>query len=89
MIRILLSGCCGHMGRVIRGIVKQREDCTICAGVDLAAESAEFPIYTSFDAVEETPDVIIDFSHPSVLSSLLCFCPSARRTAGCAVHNGL
>lgn len=82
MIRILLSGCCGHMGRVIRGIVKQRDDCEICAGVDLATESAEFPIYTSFDAVEETPDVIIDFSHPSVLSSLLAF---ARQRGGLPV----
>ena len=70
MTRILLSGCCGHMGRVIREIVKQRDDCEICAGVDLMTESAEFPIYTSFDDVCETPDVVIDFSHPSVLSSL-------------------
>ena len=73
MIRILLSGCNGHMGRVIRSIVAGRNDCCICAGVDINPEPAEFPVYTSFDDVTEPADVVIDFSHTSVLSPLLAY----------------
>ncbi len=73
MIRILLSGCNGHMGRVIRSIVAGRDDCCICAGVDLNPQPTDFPVYTSFENIAETPDVVIDFSHPSVLSPLLAY----------------
>lgn len=74
MTNIILSGCCGKMGRVITNCVKTREDCQIVAGVDLSADAGfDYPIYKSFSAVKENADVIIDFSHPSVLDNLLCF----------------
>ena len=73
MIRILLSGCNGHMGRVIRSIVAGRDDCCICAGVDINPQPAEFPVYSTFEEVAETPDVVIDFSHTSMLEPLLAY----------------
>lgn len=73
MIQILLSGCNGHMGRVIRNIVAGRGDCRICAGVDMNTQPADFPVYASFEEVQEQPDVVVDFSHPSVLSPLLAY----------------
>ncbi|MCR4924659.1 MAG: 4-hydroxy-tetrahydrodipicolinate reductase [Clostridiales bacterium] len=72
MTNILLSGCNGHMGKVITGIVAERENCKICAGVDINTSSDNgYPVYSSFSEVKEKPDVIIDFSHPSVLDNLL------------------
>ena len=74
MTNIILSGCCGKMGRVITSCVEKRDDCKIVAGVDLNTDnSLGYPIYSSFSEVKETADVIIDFSHPSVLNSLLDF----------------
>ena len=74
MVNILLSGCCGRMGRVVRRAVDQRDDCRIVAGIDLVEGSAAgFPIYSDFSLVKEKVDVIVDFSHPSVLSSLLAY----------------
>lgn len=35
MIRIILSGCFGKMGHVIRDCVSSRNDCEIVAGVDI------------------------------------------------------
>ena len=35
MVRIIMSGCNGRMGRVISDIVKNDEEATIVAGVDI------------------------------------------------------
>ena len=71
MIKIAITGACGKMGRVIAGLIKQRTDCTVCAGIDLAGvQYDDFPVVTKVFDLEEKPDVIIDFSHPSALKSL-------------------
>lgn len=77
MTNIILSGCSGKMGRVITACVEKRNDCKIVAGVDLNTDtSLGYPVYSSFSDITEKADVIIDFSHPSVLSNLLEFAKS-------------
>ena len=73
MTRIILCGCCGKMGHFITQLVSERTDCEIVAGVDLNvnAQTASYPAYTSIDQVTEAADVIIDFSHPSLLTPIL------------------
>ncbi len=73
MIRIILSGALGKMGRAITSCVDNRTDCKICAGVDLADADCSFPVFKSFNEINVEADVIIDFSHPSVLNDLLAF----------------
>lgn len=74
MKKILLCGCNGKMGRVIRSCVDARQDCEIVAGVDLTEDSsASFPIFQNIADCSVKPDVIIDFSHPSLLSGILDF----------------
>ncbi len=74
MKKIVIVGACGHMGRVIADIVSSRDDCTVIAGIDKVGGGAAFPIYQHFSELSEKPDVIIDFSHPSVLDDMLEFC---------------
>ena len=75
MTRIVITGACGKMGRVINDIVNTRDDCEITAGIDIAGEQyAEFPVYKKLFDLPEKPDVIIDFSHPSLLDELLDYC---------------
>ncbi len=74
MTNLILSGCNGKMGRVITDCVSKRDDCRIVAGIDLNTEALNgYPVYDSFDKISEDADVIIDFSHPSVLNALLAF----------------
>ncbi len=74
MTNIILCGAAGKMGRVIANCIKAYSDCKIVAGIDLYTDgSADFPIYSSFDKVTEKADVIIDFSNPALLDSLLLF----------------
>ncbi|MDO5125509.1 MAG: 4-hydroxy-tetrahydrodipicolinate reductase [Ruminococcus sp.] len=75
MTNIAICGACGKMGRVINDVISQRDDCTTVAGVDKVAESyADFPVVEKISEITEKPDVIIDFSHPSLLDDLLDYC---------------
>lgn len=71
MIKILLSGACGKMGRAVTACAQDDEDLQIIAGVDRAEVLCSFPVFKCFDDVNVTPDVIIDFSNVSVLDDLL------------------
>ena len=73
MTRIILSGALGKMGKAITACVENRNDCKIVAGIDLANDESSFPIFKSFNDINVDADVIIDFSHPSVLDDLLNF----------------
>lgn len=74
MLKIVLSGCNGKMGRVITDIVNKRNDASIVAGVDLdISQNGPFPVFNSFKDITCDADVIIDFSNPAVLSSMLDF----------------
>lgn len=73
MVRIILSGANGKMGKVIQSVVSGRDNCEIVAGVDINTESNGFPVYSSFAEIKEEADVIIDFSNPALLNSLLSY----------------
>lgn len=72
MVKILLSGCNGRMGRAISDICTKNNNTEIVAGVDINTESPfGYPVYDEISKVKENVDVIIDFSHPALLSSIL------------------
>lgn len=73
MTNIILCGANGKMGHVIQSVVAGRDDCEIVAGVDINTESNGFPVYSTFGEIKETADVIIDFSNPALLDSLLAY----------------
>lgn len=80
MTRIILSGCLGHMGKVITDLVEKRDDCTIVCGIDIGTHrETSFPIYTKASDIKEDADVLIDFSHPSLLSDLIAFSASGKK----------
>ncbi len=73
MMKVILSGCCGHMGKVVANLISEQESMTVVAGVDVHKEDFSFPVYSDFAQVKETADVIIDFSHPNCLDGLLAY----------------
>lgn len=81
MVKIILSGCSGKMGHVITKCVENKENCEIVAGVDINKCDAPYPIFASFSKIDVDADVIIDFSHPSVLASLLEYCKKNKMPA--------
>ena len=77
------------MGQAVSGLAESRENCRIVAGVDPAATpGAAFPIYHDIVNVMDTFDVIIDFSHPSTLSSILSYCKAHKGTSAVLCTTG-
>lgn len=74
MINILLSGCCGKMGQVITRLSEQYDDLKIVAGYDIADNHKnEYPVFTDLQKCNEKIDVIIDFSNPAALDTLIAY----------------
>ena len=74
MIRLIVCGCNGKMGRAVTACVKERCDCEIVAGFDRNTESnAGYPVYANPANCDVEADVLIDFSHPSALPGVLAY----------------
>lgn len=79
MLKVILSGCNGKMGRVITDIINKRDDAAIVAGVDLdISQSGPYPVFNNFNDITCDADVIIDFSHPAVLAGMLDFAKAKK-----------
>lgn len=77
MTNIAICGANGKMGKTVYNCIKEREDCTVVAGIDLFTEQyADFPIVELPAMLPVKPDVIIDFSNPATLDALLDYCLS-------------
>ena len=74
MLKIGLCGCNGRMGKVITDIVSKKENMRIVAGFDAYTEKlADYPVYADPKEFTGECDVVIDFSNPANLTSLLRF----------------
>lgn len=79
MTKIIITGACGKMGKVIQDIVSKRDDCEVVAGVDKYNDGARpFPVYETISDVKESADAVIDFSNPSLLDDLLSYGKSTK-----------
>ncbi|MCD7804800.1 MAG: 4-hydroxy-tetrahydrodipicolinate reductase [Oscillospiraceae bacterium] len=72
MVNAVISGCFGKMGKVVGDVISKRDDIEAVAGVDkVVLGELPFETVTDISKLACKPDVIIDFSHPSALPSLL------------------
>ena len=79
MIRVILHGANGHMGREVERLAKECDDLKIVAGVDTHGEaSGTFPVYARLSEVKEEADVVIDFSVAAAVDALLADCVAKK-----------
>lgn len=79
MIKMILSGCCGYMGRVVTDIVAADEEVEIVAGIDPAGQgNQDYPVYKSAEECKTEADVLVDFSSPKALNALLAYCTGKK-----------
>jgi 4-hydroxy-tetrahydrodipicolinate reductase len=73
MLRIIISGCNGYMGRVMTELADGDGEVETVAGFDIGGSKAnKFPVYGDPREFDGQADAIIDFSSPSMLDGLLC-----------------
>ncbi len=72
MVRIIMRGCNGFMGRVISELVQQDPDCEIVAGIDISSSRIHpYPVFESLADCHIEADVIIDFASVVGIDSFL------------------
>lgn len=72
MIRILMHGCNGAMGKVISELLLEHPAAKIVAGVDLNTKPCfDYPVFASLDEVNVDYDVVIDFANVKAVDALL------------------
>ncbi len=62
MVRIILRGCGGRMGKMIGEIVSEKPEVKIVAGIDISDCKLDYPVYKELADVREEADVLVDFS---------------------------
>ncbi len=78
MIKIIMNGCNGHMGKVICDIAKNDSDAQIVAGVDVVASNAPFPTFIDINDCDMPADVIIDFSTAAAVPNVINYAVSKK-----------
>lgn len=75
MVKILMHGCNGKMGRMITEIVKNEEDAVIAAGIDkFTGIPNDYPVFEKITQCDVDVDVVIDFSNAGAVDELLDYC---------------
>lgn len=75
MVNISICGANGKMGKTIYNCAQNRNDIKVISGIDVNTQKyADFEIVAKPSDLTIKPDVIVDYSHPSVLKNLLEYC---------------
>ncbi|RVU54454.1 4-hydroxy-tetrahydrodipicolinate reductase [Anaerosphaera multitolerans] len=71
-MKILLVGATGGMGKTVTELCENSKDFKIVAGIGIGSgERLSYPLYQNFEDIKEKVDIILDFSHHSLIGSIL------------------
>ncbi|MEE0954294.1 MAG: 4-hydroxy-tetrahydrodipicolinate reductase [Eubacterium sp.] len=79
MVKIILSGCNGHMGRVLTDLIARDPETETAAGIDLNDSiSNDYPVYKNPADCKAEADVMIDFSNYRAVDGILDWCAKKK-----------
>lgn len=75
MVKMIMHGCNGKMGRVITELVNADENVEIVAGVDTYMGTPNaYPVFAKVEECDVEADVVVDFSNAAAVDGLLAYC---------------
>jgi len=81
-MNLIIHGINGNMGKFVLDIANQNDDITIVAGIDANQNQAHtFPMFETIGACDIKADMIIDFSHYSLMPALLDYIETSKTPA--------
>ena len=79
MLKVILQGCSGKMGKTITELVENEEKMVIVAGIDKKMEKDnKYPVYSSLDQCSKTADVVVDCSSQEAVKDVLFYCVNKK-----------
>lgn len=74
MLKIILNGCCGKMGKQVLETIENHPDLSIAAGIDIVNTAGEdFAFFNKLSECNIPANVILDFSRPTALNELILY----------------
>ena len=74
MIKIIIHGSSGHMGKVVYDIASADPEIEVAAGVDAVVSGGEdFPVFSDINDCDVEADCIVDFSTAAAIDALLAY----------------
>lgn len=75
MVRMIMHGCNGAMGRTITTLAKEMDGIEIVAGIDINPVAlSDYPVFASLEECDQDADVIVDFASAKAVDHLLAYC---------------
>lgn len=75
MVRIIMHGCNGKMGQVIRGLLETDRDAELVAGIDVFDNGKNpYPVFTDIRECDVEADCLVDFSTAAAVDKMLDYC---------------
>ncbi|MFI3210529.1 MAG: 4-hydroxy-tetrahydrodipicolinate reductase [Peptostreptococcaceae bacterium] len=75
MLKVIVNGSLGKMGKVLTNCVFEDPKLELVCGSSLnTGEHTNYKLYSKMQEINETCDVVIDFSHHSTLDDVLGYC---------------
>ena len=75
MVKMIMHGCNGAMGRTITGLAKEMDGIEIVAGIDVnPVVLSDYPVFASLEECNTEADVIVDFASAKAVDHLLDYC---------------
>lgn len=75
MIKVLVNGINGKMGKEVAKLVLENNSMHLLGGLDYkVTHNLPYKVFTNTNSIFEKPDVIIDFSVPAATVGLLPYC---------------
>lgn len=78
MVRIIIYGAGGRMGKVVETIINDDDNCTVVAGVDANPIERSYPTFTNINDCDIEADVIVDFSTAAAIPALLDYAEAKK-----------
>lgn len=75
MVKMIMNGCNGRMGKVISDIVAADPGIEIVAGIDPFQDGSNtYPVFSKISDCDEEAEVVIDFSTAKVVDEVIDYC---------------
>lgn len=82
MIKVIITGCNGAMGKNLVELIDAEAEMVVVAGVDRTNNALyDFPQFETFEDIDVEADLIIDFSHFSLMESMADFIETKKMPA--------
>ncbi len=79
MVRVIMHGCNGKMGRVISDLIAHDETVEIVAGIDVYTGIVQqYPVFSRIGECNIEADAIIDFAAATAVDDLLAYCVAKK-----------